>query len=192
MFHLRTMNKKAFLTIVIISLLVLGLTAPASGATLTDVSGEPVEIGSKITATSNNLVSTFGSGVSSSCENTAVEAEVAENGPEQVTLDQLSATATGCKIKPSGVPVVVKALTFGMIVLAEGEGSSPFKSSEELGGLITCNYGGTAGFTYEAETDVLSIPGSLMGLESGPGCPATKNLHGDFALANESGPVTID
>lgn len=176
------------------SLFLLGFAAPASAAELKDTSGEPVEVGGEMTLTSANLVSTFTGGNTTGCLNIVVQAEVAENGPEQVAIAPVSFSYSGCLLKPFNVAMFISNPNFGTITLSEGEGSASFKSTESVpAAALTCTYGGTFGFTYAAETSTLAIPGSPFTKSGGSAeCPETKEMNGSFSMKNGLGAVTIN
>jgi hypothetical protein len=188
------MNKHIFSIIGILSLFVLGSVSPASAsaATLLDAEGEPVEPGSYVTLTAGTLVSTYPGSGSTTCNNVVLQYKVGENGPEQVSLMPGTITRGACVYQPGNLSVVLlSALLYSPIDLSEGEGSGTFQFTERLESFLTCTFKGDFDFTYEAETDILSVPGSTLAGE-GAGCPTSEVVQGDFALTNGLGKVTIN
>jgi len=187
------MKTQRFLIIGMFSLIALGFASPAGAATLEDVNGEPVKPGSIVTATAATLVSTYPGTSSTTCQNVVLQYEVAENGPEQVSLVPGTITRGACVLKPANVPVIlVSALLYSPINLSEGEGNGSFGFNEKVPAAgLTCTFSGVFDFSYEAETDILSVPGSTLAGE-GAGCPASEVVQGDFALTNNLGKVTIN
>ncbi len=188
------MKTKAFLTIGLISLFVSGLASTAGASTLKDVNGKAVETGSVVTLTAATLTSTYpGTSSSTVCNNVVLRYEVAQNGPEKVSLFPGTITRGTCLLKPANSPVyLISAMLYSPIELSAGKGTGSFSFKEKLEGAIplTCTFTGTFNFTYKAESSVLGVPGSTLSGE-GAGCPTSEVVQGEFALTNNLGKVTI-
>jgi hypothetical protein len=186
------MKNMRFLIIGMFSLFALGFAAPAGAATLEDVNGELLKPGDVLTMTAATLVSSYpGTSSSTTCENVVLRYEVTKNGPEQVSLLPGTITRGACLLKPGNTPVfLISALLYSPIVLAEGKGTGSFQFKEKIS-VLTCTYSGVFNFSYETETDVLSVPGSTLAGEGG-GCPTSEVVQGDFVLTNKLGQVTIN
>lgn len=185
------MKNKAFLTIGLISLLVLGLAAPAGAATLKDSKGEAVKSGSVVTLTAATLTATYpGTPYSTVCNNVVLEYQVEENGP-QISLFPGTITRGSCLFNGTTPVTLISTLFYTPLELSAGEGSASYQFKEKFGSALTCTFTGAFEFTYEAGTDVLSVPGSTLAGE-GFGCPTSEVVQGNFALTNKLGKVTIN
>jgi len=183
--------------IILLAAAVAALAAPAAAQAveLTDNEGNALPLNSEIKATSSNFIVESGFATFLVCKGVTLKANVAENGPGQVTLNKISTAATECTF--NGAIAFVTKPSLEPVLLFGGQGVSSFTFKYDIPSvnLFECHLEGPLALTYAAETDEFHIPGAkLTGLTTDPAqCLNVGTLSADFTLEEPEGaPVTID
>jgi hypothetical protein len=143
---------------------------------LSDAEGT-LPIGAEVTATSHNLVTESPALGTLECERVTIHGHVTENGPTSVHIAETGTETEGCTApitNPSAGEITIE------------EGGTAIGSTFLVAGV--CDFAGSIPFTYETNTDEITVTGSeQFNGNCGPG-----TMTGSFTLETENGaPVTI-
>lgn len=209
------MSIKRMLLLASMALAATAFAVPAmaqADVTLTDPENQPLANGAKVTATSENLVTTTGSGTLE-CSLVTLHLEVKTNNNKHVVIEQLGeATTEGCVLNAGEAGTFPTTITDGTLGVGggekrltidtwgTGETNATFVSHSYLEGfpheeafqIATCHFTGPVHVLATDGTDIIHVNGELAKTPGEESCPSeTGNLHGEFTLETPNGTTVI-
>lgn len=183
------MIKKTMLLATAIGVLVaLAIPAAASAQLLTSPAGTAIKVGTNITATSTNLVTTTALG-KLTCAKVTIHANVTANKGSTSAVSSTSVTTESCDLLTASLvshPATITSASASFHIEKKGVGTTTATFIADIPAVpATCHESGTPGITYTAGTDVINVKGAL----SGP-CGAAE-IHGSFTLETSNGSQVI-
>lgn len=168
---------------------VVAFAVPATASaevTLLNGSSEPVEPGSLITAYSENTETTSTSG-DLVCSFVGITGEVTENGPS-VKVENNAVTVSSACTFAGLLPAHVNAQIGDITIEAGGGGVAEGVTFTSLitGVNRTCHFANSA-MPVSWGPSTISVGGATNLTGSGPECPMSAEIHGDFGLFSDDG-----
>jgi hypothetical protein len=172
---------------------VVALAVPAiASAQELRAEGEPLPVGSDLTATSTNLKTVTAVGTLE-CKKVTIHANVTENGAEASAAESTSIETEGCVTNQGGgvlIPTNIEEASANLSLNSAG-GTAGATFVANIGpGALSCHFAGSPGITYTHGSSELTIAGELTG--TGTECPPNGVMSGNFTLETAGGvPVVI-
>jgi hypothetical protein len=167
------MFKKMMLLVVAAAALAVPASAQAQAVLHEGATNIPV--GTEVTATSTNLVTTSPLG-ELKCALVTIHGTVTKNDTTSAVIANKATTTEGCNVP-------ITSPTAGTITIGASGTGVAAGATFVAGG--ACDYAGNIPFAYTAGTDVLSVTGEKQ--FSGPGACGQATMKGSFTLETTGG-----